>query len=480
MDLEQAFMKNRALSLKTLSEVISIPSVQENPAESPEGEKFPFGQDVQDVFMYMLSKGQEFGFETENADNYGGHIEFGHGKEIVGILGHLDVVPVQAEDWDFDPFSGEQKDGYILGRGTTDDKGPLLAAFFAMKILKDVGYVPDRRIRLILGLDEETNWNGMDYYLKKIGAPDFGFTPDADFPVIRAEKGILHFDIVKKLSDRNEPGLDVRRMSAGTARNAVPGSSECVLLSENPEVYEEVRKTAEEVSEKRSAKVVLRRTGKSLKLMISGRTSHAAMPEKGTNSISVLFEILGKLPLANASLADFIRFYNESIGYETDGKSIGCALSDSISGDLTFCAGMLGYDRKSVTVSIDIRYPVTKSDDEVFSGMRPVLDQNGLGTVMVSHQAPIYQPDDSPLVDALMKIYQEETGDAGSEPLVIGGGTYARACTNIVAFGGLFPGDPDIMHQANEKIEVRRYLEMIKIYVKAIRLLGSAEFKMEA
>ena len=163
MDYLKKIEENRELQIQTLQDLVSIKSVQSNPVATKDGEVYPFGKGVQDAFAYTLNKGKVLGFEIKNVDHYGGHIDYGVGDEIVGILGHLDVVP-EGDGWSFDPYSGAVSDGYIYGRGTLDDKGPVIAVLFAMKALKDAGYVPSKKVRLILGLDEETSWNGMAYY----------------------------------------------------------------------------------------------------------------------------------------------------------------------------------------------------------------------------------------------------------------------------------------------------------------------------
>ena len=192
--------ENKAEMIKSLSNLLSIPSVS---GEAEPG--MPFGRNVQLAYDYMMQLGKKEGFALYNADNYGGHIDF-EGKDtgIVGIVGHLDVVP-EGDGWKHDPYGGEVEDGIIYGRGTIDNKGPVIASFYAMKALKECGFEPEKTIRLILGLDEETNWNGMEYYLNDVGEiPDFGFTPDADFPAIHGEKGIMVFDIVKKFNNTNK------------------------------------------------------------------------------------------------------------------------------------------------------------------------------------------------------------------------------------------------------------------------------------
>ena len=179
MDLTYWIEQNKGHALDALKELVRIQSDAGDPVHTSSGEIYPFGQGVQDAFAYMLSKGEEYGFSVQNVDGYGGHIQWtaGPAAETVGILGHLDVVPAQ-DGWSFDPYGGEETGGdgpegaFLQGRGTTDDKGPLLAAFYAMKALKDAGYEPRRRIRLILGLDEETGMTGMRHYLEQEGPPE--------------------------------------------------------------------------------------------------------------------------------------------------------------------------------------------------------------------------------------------------------------------------------------------------------------------
>lgn len=178
--------------VKDIQGLIQIKSV-EAPAEG----NMPFGKGVQDALEYTLNLGEKMGFAVKNVDNYAGHIEFGEGDEIIGVLAHLDVVP-EGSNWDYDPYGAEIADGKIFGRGTIDNKGPAVSALYAMKALKDEGIPVNKRVRLILGTNEETGWEGINYYMKNEETPHMGFTPDADFPAIHGEMGILIFDLVKK------------------------------------------------------------------------------------------------------------------------------------------------------------------------------------------------------------------------------------------------------------------------------------------
>ena len=311
LDLIDAY---REEMIQTLRELVAIKSV----AAAPDGDA-PFGRGVQDAFEYMLSKAKTEGFDTENIDNYGGHIEFGGylydeegemggtSDEVVGIVGHLDVVP-EGKDWDFEPYGGELKDDNIYGRGTIDDKGPTIAAFYAMKSLKDAGVIPAKKVRLILGLDEETGWKGMEYYLKRVKHPDFGFTPDGEFPAIHGEMGILIFDLAKKIgkSPAGEKGIVLRSMTGGNAANMVADHARAVIKADS---YDAVKEKLAQFKKETGYQISGKGIGKNFELTTLGISAHGARPESGLNAISILMKFLGELSLANEDVRDFIDFY---------------------------------------------------------------------------------------------------------------------------------------------------------------------------
>lgn len=478
MNLAQYVEQQKGPAVRTLKELIRIKSDAGDPVTSASGEFFPFGQGVQDAFAYMLSKAEEYGFRTEDIDHYGGHIDFGEGEETLGVVGHLDVVPALGE-WDFDPYGGEEKDGFITGRGTTDDKGPVVAAFYAMKALKDAGYEPKRRIRLILGLDEETNWKGMDYYLERVKAPDFGITPDGDFPVINGEKGLCDLEIAKKLSKSPAKGLQLSRLSGGTARNIVPDAARAVVKSDFKETYDHIRNELAEYREETGYRLKAKGVGQALEITAEGKACHGASPQDGLNAISVLFGFLGRLNFASDDINEFIEFYNHHIGFQCSGEGMNIGFEDEASGKLTMNNGIVTYDQESIAIELNVRYPVTVDVEQLYQAIMPILDRYNLGLVKNGNQNPLYFPPDSPLITTLMDIYRTKTGDTEHGPMVIGGGTYAKACPNMVAFGGLFPGDPDIMHQRNEKIAADRFFQMIDIYTETLYRLSSEDFSLK-
>ena len=460
---------------KDLAEVISKKSVGAE-AVTKNGKYMPFGEDVQNAFEAMLGIADRDGFKTKNVDNYGGHIEFGQGEEILGILGHLDVVP-EGIGWETPPYEPDIRNGRMYGRGTSDDKGPVMAAYYAMKALKETGFEPAKRVRIILGLDEETNWEGIEYYLKHEEAPTLGFTPDANFPAIMAEMGIGVFDIAKKFGKNTNKGLELRSVDGGDASNMVASHARAVVRDEIGG-YDAIKEAVAAYRQETGYKINCKGVGKSFEITTEGVAAHGAMPEKGLNAISILMEFLGRLSFVNEDAADFVEFYNRYIGFDLHGDKIGCGLEDEISGKLIFNVGVLKMDTESATLTINVRYPVTCNMDQVYDGMQPYCDEYNVGIMKEPGQAPIYKPADDPLVATLMDVYKEHTGDVDSKPLVIGGGTYARATDNIVAYGILFPGDPEVEHMPNEYVPLDKLVLSTKIFADAIYRLTKGEEEM--
>lgn len=496
INYEKYLEENREEMITALQEALRINSEASEPVKCEDGQVYPFGLGVQQCFEAVMKMGKAMGFETVNVDNYGGHIDFpGKGKDgkapkVVAVLGHLDVVPA-GSGWDFEPYGAEVKDGMIYGRGTTDDKGPMISCLYAMKALKDAGYEPENTIRLIIGLDEETNWKGIKYYFDKVERPDFGFTPDGDFPLINGEKGILTFELAKKFPKSQNKGMELRLIQGGTAANSVADTARAVVWYEDPvgkssskskshtkDPYENIKKLAEEFREATGYKLAVKGVGKSLGISTIGKAAHGAKPESGLNAISILMQFLGKINFVNEGQNEFISFYNDKIGFETDGSSMGIAMEDAPSGKLTFNVGMAEMDGEMGKVVINVRYPVTAKDDAIYDAMTPILEKHDLGVVKLKLQEPIFKDVEDPMIKDLMEIYVKHTGDRETKPLVIGGGTYARSTPNIVAYGALFPGDPDVMHQRNECLSVERFEQMTKIYAEAIYKLSSADYNI--
>lgn len=498
MDYEKFLEINKEEMISSLQEVIRCKSEQTEAVRMKDGEFYPFGEGVQKAYETFMQLAEKLGFSTYNADNYGGHVDFvGSGKpvlnekveivsyekpKVLAILGHLDVVPAGG-GWDFEPYGGETADGRIYGRGTTDNKGPMISCLYAMKALKDAGFRPQNTIRLIVGLDEETGWKGMDYYFSKMPKPDFGFTPDGDFPIINGEMGILIFELARKFSKSQVKGLELRSLAGGTAANSVADHCRAVVRYQSSQKaanaqtlmqtsYEKIKEEIAAFREETGYKINARGMGKSLEITTSGISAHGAKPHAGLNAISIMMAFLGRLNFVNEDHNDFIAFYNRHIGFYLNGEMLGIDFYDEPSGKLIFNVGMAEMNDKAGKLTINVRYPVTADADVLYANMMPFLEKYDLGVLKIKHQLPIYMDTDSPMIRLLTEIYRKHSGDEKSEPLVIGGGTYARAAANIVAYGAQFPGDEDLMHQKNESLSIERFEQMTKIYAEAIYKLA--------
>ncbi len=462
--INEKISENKEEMVQVLKELIQINSE----AGKPEKDK-PFGKGVFDAFLYMLKKGEKDGFNTLNVDNYGGHIEMEQGAtqlEVMGILAHIDVVPA-GSDWTTPPYEPVIKDNRIYGRGAADDKGPTIAAYYAMRALKDANIKLNKKVRLVLGLDEETGWSGMEYYLKKVNAPDFGFAPDGNFPTVNGEKGIMIFDLAKKFSKASKGGIELRSFKGGNTPNMVPDFARIVVKSENQLAYEHMKEKASRYREQ-GYKIKTRGVGKSFEIIANGISSHGAHPEKGENAISILMNFIKDITFNNEGVNEFIEFYNKCIGFELDGESLGIGLEDEISGKAVVNIGMIDMDLKSVRLTVNVRFPVSYDDEVLYRALAIEVSKYNIGVVKKKYQKPIYIDEKDPFIEILMDVYKRVTGDRLAKPQVIGGGTYARAIDNFVAFGATFPGENEVAHQKDEYINIDSMMKATQIYAESI------------
>lgn len=463
-DLNNRIEEMRDNIIATTQELIRIKSVE---SDAEEGK--PFGKGVNKALETTLEIAQNMGFETKNIDRYAGYAEMGEGEEMMGILCHLDVVP-EGSNWTYPPYAAEIHDNKIYGRGSIDDKGPAVAALYAMKAVKDSDITLNKRVRIIFGTNEESGWGGMDYYLENADVPDFAFSPDAEFPVIHAEKGILIFNIEKDFENKSEnENLKIKSIKGGNAPNMVPDYCEAEVESDN---LEELKSKLDDLKEKNDYDLDIEINNNKAIIKSNGVSAHGSMPQDGQNAISQLMKFLAKIDLGNSDIAGFIDFYNEKIGMEYNGESIGCGFEDDISGKLIFNVGVINISEEKAELTINIRYPVRSNAEDVYSGIEKNL-KSGYILDKGQHKEPLYVEKDDPLVENLMKVYRDIVGDRESEPIAIGGGTYARAIEKAVAFGPLFPGQEELAHQKDEFIGIEDLIKNTKIYAGAIAALCS-------
>lgn len=396
----------------------------------------PYGSGPAKALAYVLDLCRDLGIRTENRDGKTAWAEIGAGDEIVGILGHLDVVPV-GEGWTHDP-KGEVCGDRLYGRGAIDDKGPTLAALFAMKDVQDAGVPLKRRVRLIFGQSEETSrWDDMEWYKAHEQLPVFGFTPDADFPALCGEKGILNFELSISLEESGLLSID-----GGEAMNMVPASCGAAFPeSDGP--------TA---------------------IVTRGKSAHASTPEKGENAISAMMAALARRGVQSP----LVDFYQAHIGFDLHGERLGCAFADAESGPLTLNVGLARTEADRIVLSLDIRNPVTFTRQQVQTALEAACAPYGITVTCVKDMAPIYMDKNGKVIQAMMAVYRDVTGDT-AEPKVIGGGTYARAMPGIVAFGPMRPGRECTEHEKDEYILLEDLFQAREIYRRTIELLANLD-----
>ena len=385
----------------------------------------PLGIGINEAINYVLELGERFGFKTKNCDGYCGYIEMGQGEEMIGILTHVDTVPV-GDGWSVNPFDLTIDGDKAYGRGTIDNKGPTLVALYAMKALADSGALINKRVRLIIGGDEEgEKWHCMNHYKATEEAPTYAFSPDSGYPAIYAEKGILNVCIKKKL----EPAIHNLGFFSGNQINTVPDYAKAIV---SDAVYES-----------------------------TGKPAHASQPHEGINAMFLWASELRMLGLEHPflDLIDIATSEGLNIDFE-----------DEMSGKLTINPSIANVNHEKAVLKCDIRYPVTMKGTDIRDHIERAVTPLGFSVNINYDLPPLHIEKESYLIDALQKIYEDYTGDT-TGPKAIGGGTYARAFDNAVAFGGRFPEEPNTCHQTDEYWSIVSMKKNFDIITKALESL---------
>ncbi len=450
--------------IKSTQEIIRIPSVH---SESNDPTK-PFGENAAKALDYTLNLGKSLGFRTKNIDGYCGYIEFGEGEEMVGIIGHLDVVP-EGDGWEYPPFSATISDGKIIGRGAIDDKGPVMASLYAMKTVMENCNVK-KRVRLILGLNEERDWKCIEYYKQHEELPTVGFSPDADFPCIYAEKTIATTYLSMNYSPSLENSMQIVSIDCNNnAINVVPKFCK-VSLKINPEkisIYDLMIFVQNLIYEKNYNIDLSQNDDVTITIVSNGIQAHAAHPDLGDNAISKMLVLLNEIFNEYECPIELLNYFSKYIGIKYTGEDMDLNFEDE-SGALTLNTGDFKLEDSKLYIGLNLRVPVHTDYELVEHTFKKCLETYPSINFKTTHyQAPLYIPKDNYLVKTLCNIFNEET-NSNCEPIAIGGGTFARAFDNCVCFGSNFPGHKDMCHQTNEFIEIENLIISCKIYARAI------------
>lgn len=432
--------------VRKLKELLQIESVRNEETKTDEA---PFGLKVKRSLDYTLQLGQELGFKVANVSNVAGHFEYGEGEEILGILCHLDVVPA-GKGWTYPPFSATEVDGRIYARGAIDDKGPTISAIYALKILKDLNIKPKKKIRLILGTAEETGWECVNKYFEKYEMPAIGFSPDANFPLIYGEKGIYSLEL---FGDFNS--LLVKSFNAGERLNVVPEYASAIITKDLSNEFNIFLKqhnlTGDFINHEDTFEVIVRGVG-----------AHAMQPEKGVNAGVWLAKFLSKY-----DNNEHLNFLANSLD-DTRFKTIGLNFTDPEMGDLTVNVGVINIEKNKIVIKLNLRYPINWDQEGFYNQLTKLASNAGLNVNTLSDSKPHYVDPNDDLVKTLHNAYIKYTNDTNTPLLTIGGGTYARALKKGVAFGMLFPGREDVVHQVDEYVIIDDLILATAIYAQAI------------
>lgn len=459
VDFRAEFDKRKDEFLADLFDLLRINSERD---DSQADVQHPFGPGPVRALDKFLEIAERDGYPTKNVDNYAGHFEFGEGDEVLGIFGHLDVVPA-GSGWNTDPYEPQIIDGKLFARGSSDDKGPTMACYYGLKIIKELGLPTSKKVRFIVGTDEESGWADMDYYFEHVGLPlpDFGFSPDAEFPIINGEKGnitaYLHF------AGENSGAAKLHSFTGGLRENMVPESATAIISGELADLDSKLAAFTAAYSLNADAETL---ENGQVQVTVIGKSAHGSTPEEGVNGATYLAKFLSQFAFDGAAKA-YLDLAGQVLLEDHDGQKLGVAIYDEQMGALSMNAGVFKFDETSSdnTIALNFRYPKNTNPETLKAG----LGKLGVEAVSLSEHGhtPHYCPIDDPMVATLLSVYEKHTGLKGHEQ-VIGGGTFGRLLKRGVAYGAMFPGDVNTMHQANEFIEVEQLYRAAAIYAEAI------------
>lgn len=458
MDWLSQAQKYKDEMIKDLQTLVDIPSLLD---ETTAKENAPFGDNLRKVLDVALTMGKRDGFKVKDVDGYVGIIEYGEHSEAIGMLGHLDVVPV-SEGWTHAPFTSVIEDGYLFGRGSADDKGPTMAAYYAMRMLKDNQINLPRNIQLILGCDEETGMRCMQYYKQHELQPLCGFVPDATFPVVYAEKGILDLKLTGSINSV------IKRLEAGQRANIVIAQAsaevEGVLKKDLFDFYLSANNLEGMCQEENDTCVY----------WIKGVGAHGARPFLGVNAAWHLINFIGSAyqdEFAHKTALLFKDWMGGSLNNRIDGVYLG---------SLTLNLGVVKIVDQAAELTIDIRYPNDTSADKIIENIQNVFNTHDylFSIDIITNKEPLFVDPKSFLIETLIDTYRKYTKDMFTPAMTMSGGTYARTLSNFVGFGAGFPNkirpsNVGIAHENDEGIKIESLVLASAIYADALIRLAT-------
>ena len=446
--------ENREAFLAHARRLIAVDSTKGAPEDGA-----PFGAGVHKCELEAMKIAEELGFEeVHDCEGYMAYAHVGPKDHYIGIIGHLDIVPV-GDGWFHDPFDMLEKEGYIMGRGTTDDKVPLLTSMYAVKYLID-NKIPLRYgIRVLMGCDEESGMEDLTYYLKHNEEPDFTYSPDAWFPVGNGEKGIYSSDIVSEPVDGAIVSMD-----GGIASNVIPDHSTVVLRGVD------AGKLCRAAGDSSAYKIT--EVAGDVKVEAFGKMAHAGFPWGSENSNRLVLDLVRDAGVLEGREKEIVDFF---CGVLDDflGTYLGIAGEDGRFDPTTLIGGMIRKTEDGrLLLNVDSRYNTSITPEELESRISGKAASCGLEVRNVSNSGSFYISPDAEPIRVLSRSFNEVTG-RNDVPYVMNGGTYARHMHNAVSFGPEmnyevkpeWAGSP---HMRDEAISLQCVFQSIAIYAESL------------
>lgn len=423
----------------------------------------PFGEGPAMALDRALELAQRWGFRTENHEGYVGTADLNEHADGLHILAHLDVVGA-GDGWDTDPYCLVRDGDLIYGRGTDDDKGPLVAALLAMRCVRELGIPLTKNVRLIMGTDEESGSEDIEYYYASHPFAPYSLSPDADFPVTNIEKAHYCPRFSASWKRTEAPGVRVLALDGGIRVNVAPANCTCLLENADKAQLEAVLK---QVSGETGVSLSAEFRGNTAKITAVGVQAHASTPDEGKNAITATLQALCALPLAEGAAEETVRQLHECFPYgDNRGKAMGIAMEDKVSGCLTLTFSMVHLDTEGFWGIFDSRDPLCATEENTCRATEARMA--AFGWKCEGKLGPAHAVDgNSDFIKTLLSAYETYTGRKGYCE-AIGGGTYVHEIPGGVAFGA---GEHDFdshLHGANERARISQLLKTAMIYALVI------------
>lgn len=439
---------------------------------------------------WLMKAARDLGFEARDEGKVT-EIELPgpDGAPVLGLVIHGDVQTAEADAWSFAPFEGRVENGFVMGRGAADDKGPLIQALLAMKALRETGIPLTHTIRLLVGSEEESSATEMAEYLQSHEPPDYSLVLDSEFPVVVGEKAWDGLALETSLAPRGgtAPRVHVVSIDAGLSPSIVPDRAEVKLRwTDGTSDLTKVAEALQSLKMQEGTRLVVGAgAGGELRVVAYGRSAHSGVNLTGGRNalVALAYALEGKLPPGGA---DDILHFARVAGQDLYGTGLGITGEDPVWGRYGVNVATvkpLESDPSRAVLYINLRRIPPRNGAEMKAHLAGFVDRfnKRTGSAFVLNEELSYFADEplgfnpnAKIVRRLMDAYARATGTR-PKPAISGGGTYAKRIPNAIAFGMWFPGKPYPGHDVDEKISIEDLQRGTRVLIHALVDLATGE-----